>query len=210
MNRFKNRQTPHGNVVLHHGANPVDDLPAFALGYHMAARALAVKFEEFAGYADYEGYPIFFLYRQALELYLKALVYKGADVVGLLSKPLQKPTLFKKHGLKRLIPAIRLIFSKLEWSFEVNPFKSVSDIERLVEEVDEIDPDSFLFRYPVTTAGIATIDGAITIDIILLSHELDPLLELLDSACAVLKDHYQALCEARDEFAEYIHEFDER
>ncbi len=60
----------HGNVVFNWRGNPIDDLVAYANGYRLAARSLAASFREQGAYADYEGYPILFLCRHAIELFL--------------------------------------------------------------------------------------------------------------------------------------------
>jgi hypothetical protein len=61
----------HGNVVFNFTVRPIRDLTAFALGYREAGQTLAAKMAAARGYADYDGYPILYLYRHALlELYL--------------------------------------------------------------------------------------------------------------------------------------------
>jgi len=50
----------HGNVVLNFRRNPINDLVAFAEGYHHAGKRLAEQLEASPNYADYDGYPILF------------------------------------------------------------------------------------------------------------------------------------------------------
>ncbi len=59
MDRFLNKARGHGNVVLNIWGRAVDDLSAFARGYHQAGKALVKKLADARGYADYEGYPFF-------------------------------------------------------------------------------------------------------------------------------------------------------
>src|SRR6266403_3216918 len=82
---FFNAPYVHGNVVFNFLGRPVRDLRIFALAYHEAGRKLVAPMVSGTGYRDYDGYPILFLYRHALELYLKALVYRGAQLLGLIA-----------------------------------------------------------------------------------------------------------------------------
>ncbi len=63
---FKSKN-PHGNVVFNFSHNAIEDLAHFAKGYHRAGKHLAEKLAASRGYADFDGYPILFLYRHALE-----------------------------------------------------------------------------------------------------------------------------------------------
>ena len=104
MQPFLGSSDGHGNVVFNFQGSPVGDLSAFAHGYHEAAKVLAERLHAAAGYADYEGYPILFLYRHALELYLKAVVYRGAMLLHLVSEataPAVRGSAFRPVGKSR-------------------------------------------------------------------------------------------------------------
>lgn len=66
-----------GFFAVNFQSRPVLDVAIFAKGYHKAANRLAA---EFSRSPDYDAYPIFFLYRHSLELYLKAVVYRGLEL----------------------------------------------------------------------------------------------------------------------------------
>ena len=141
MKPFVNVASATGNVVFNFQGDPTRDLLPFAMGYMDAANELAARFSGSA-YADYHGYPVLYLYRHALELLLKAVVYRGAKVMGIvgLDHP-AVPGLFSKHGLERLLPAVRAIFRAMDWDFEATRIGTWAEFERLVREVDSIDPD---------------------------------------------------------------------
>ena len=86
MIKFFKSQHPHGNIVFNFRGSAIDDLVEFGHGYHIAGKKLIEDLENKKSYADYDGYPILFLYRHALELYFKAIVYKGANLLNLISK----------------------------------------------------------------------------------------------------------------------------
>ena len=75
--------------------------------------ALAERFAKGPGHDDNEGYPVLFLYRHALELYLKAIVYRGASGLGLISQQMVRTDrLFCDHRLVETLPAIEAIPSR--------------------------------------------------------------------------------------------------
>ena len=127
-----NVSSPTGNVVFNFSGNPIHDLVPFARGYREAARVLAVRFRGDA-YADYDGYPVLDLYRHSLELFLKAVVYRGAMVMELIEKEHPDvPGLFRNHGLKRLLPAVRAIFKAMQWDFKGTAFGTFDEFEKII------------------------------------------------------------------------------
>ena len=135
MHEIFKPDNPHGNIVFNLHNDPISDLSAFAKGYHNAAKSLVERFEAAPriGCVDYFGYPIFFLYRHALELYLKAVVSKGKQVLGLLDiGQIDTEKLFCNHNLTNLLPPCRKIFDAMEWSdFEDTGLNGFSDFENL-------------------------------------------------------------------------------
>jgi len=173
----------HGNIVFKFEGSAVDQLSAYATGYHDAGKTLASQLEKAPGYADYEGYPILFLYRHALELYLKAIVYSGAKLVGLISdETVDYQKLFQRHTLGTFLPALKVIWDQMGWSwdFGVDGFRSLSDFKSLIEEWDRIDRNSDVFRYPIKKNFDANLPEHFVVNVVMLSRRMDPILECLD------------------------------
>ncbi len=201
---------PHGNVVMNFTASPIQDLPVFALGYHRAGKVLASRLAESRGYADYDGYPVLFLYRHALELYLKALVYRGALLMGLIGKKdASPPGLFERHELSRLLPALRSIFYELKWNFTETSFSSIDEFIAVIQSVDAIDPRSFAFRYPMDRTGEAHLPRHFVINTIVFTEKLDEVFSLLDGAAIELGEHLEFEAESRYELQQVINFFSE-
>lgn len=206
MKPFVNVATPTGNVVFNFQRNPIGELAAFALGYREAARLLALRFKGDA-YADYDGYPVLYLYRHSLELYLKAIVYRGARLMGLIGKEQPEvPGLFKEHRLGRLLPAVRAIFKAMHWTFEGTTVRTFNEFERFIKEIDAIDPGSFAFRYPIRTTGEAHLPHHFVVNVASFGDTMDVLLECLDGAADLLEETFQMEAEARYEVQQFLAE----
>ncbi len=200
MHRFFLSTRHHGNVVFNFSGRPVEDLRAFALGYREAGSSLAARIAEVRGYADYEGYPVLFLYRHALELYLKAIVYRGAKLLRLISEEnLDTDKLFRNHSLTRLLPAIRAIFKQMQWSFDGSGLESHDDFESFIRTLDSMDPNAEAFRYPIKTDGQASLPHHFVVNVVEFSERLDRLLGFLEGAADLIGEHWQAEAEARYE-----------
>ena len=198
MHPFFTSNFPHGNVVFNFNGGAVNDLSAFAAGYHEAGKTLVSNIEAAQGYRDYDGYPILFLYRHALELYLKAIVYRGAQLLGLISdEKVRTEKLLTSHKLTRLLPTIEAIFKAVgwEWDFEVSGLKSFGDFADLIKEIEKIDPQSYCFRYPVNTTGEAALPKHFIVNVVNFGKKMDSLLDLLSGAMTGLEEHWDNTAE---------------
>jgi hypothetical protein len=201
---FINIASPTGNVVFNFRGNPIRDLGAFASGYRKAATALATAFNDNA-YADYEGYPVLYLYRHSLELYLKAVVYRGAELMGLIGTDMPViEKLFQHHGLVRLMPAVRAIFKAMKWDFEGTEFQSFDKFAAFVESIESIDPGSYAFRYPINPAGEAHLPHHFTVNVPNFSKVMNATLGYLEGAADLLLDTFQSEAEARYELEQLM------
>lgn len=206
MRAFINTSNP-GNVVFNFTKDPIKDLTAFALGYRGAADRLATEFSRSAPRPDYEGYPILYLYRHSLELYLKAIVYRSAGLMGLMGKGRPDvPRLFNSHKLSRLIPPVRAVFNAMQWNFEFegSEFASFDEFERFIATIDSIDADSFAFRYPVNRRHQAILPHHYVINVVSFAEIMDSLLGYLEGAAHLIEENFQAATEASYELQQYL------
>jgi hypothetical protein len=212
MRPFIDITSPHGNVVFNFTRNPIKDLALFAVGYRDAAHALATEFARSRGYADYEGYPILYLYRHSLELSLKALVYRGAMLMGLIAKECPDvPKLFAHHELSRLLPPVRAIFKAMKWDFDSggSVFASFDEFERFVRTIDSIDSGSYAFRYPINRAGEAHLRHHFCINVVIFAETMDALLGYLEGAIDLIEENWQTAAESDYELRQFLAENNE-
>lgn len=210
MNSVFQSNDPHGNIVVNFRQNPVNDLVAFAMGYHNAAKRLVGSIKTSSGYPDYDGYPIVFLYRQALELYLKAIAYRGICLFDLLDDKIDSTSnLFSDHNLTSLFNIVKEVFVKKGWSWDVDlpGLNCLEDFETVINEFMKIDAGSYSFRYPINTKKKAQSPVHTMINVIKLADIMDTILEdVFDGAALQLDLDYQNIAEAEYEFQKFVDE----
>jgi hypothetical protein len=151
-----------GRVVLNWSGDPIRDLEQIAESYQSVAHdrieVLKSRGRLHAG-DEFEAYPIVFLYRQALELSLKAIVFAGAV---LLQDEGEEPMAIgkvMKHDLMPLFNEVSRIYARWSagdagvWDFGEPDLRTRGDFEAIVREFDSIDRGSYAFRYSVKTDG---------------------------------------------------------
>lgn len=175
-------------------------LQDYARAYHNAARRVFEAFrqtlldEEWPkNYREMNAHPVAFLYRHALEVYLKTVIVWGVPLKHLRGRPLKprKQTL-KDHDLAKLLPHVREIFGLIDcssiWSSPM--FQSFTDIERVVEAVNELPHDAF--RYPIGAGGSPELlPCGVRFNVCLFAEKLDGLLDLLEAAATRTWDTFQ-------------------
>lgn len=102
-------KTFHGNVVLNFMRFPKGELAAYGRSYHEAGQHL-VKRMASTHYRDPDACPIVFLYRHAVELYLKAIILWGNSLLWLNGRPaVAHKNIFTEHRLRVLLKSVKPI-----------------------------------------------------------------------------------------------------
>jgi hypothetical protein len=195
----------HGNVVFNFSGRPIEDLAAFADGYHKAGQHLAAQLAS-SVYGDYEGYPILFLYRHALELYLKAIVYQGGLLVGVISgKEIDDvPGLFGCHQLDKLLRPLEAIFKALDWDLEGTALTSFEDFAQVIKTIQGVDPRSYVFRYPITGKRKVYFPPGFILNVVSFARRMDGILEFLSNAANGIPEQLRENEQARYELEQYF------
>jgi hypothetical protein len=164
--------------VIHFTALPERDLGAYANGYAAAARNLAQDFLS-RGYADYEAYPVVFLYRHALELYLKDIIIKGLHLAAVRHQELLEQVTYD-HTLSRLFKTAAVVLRHC-FPDDEGLSEFIAGLDLATRDFARLDKSSFIFRYPVDKQGARPVSGTIHGSILAIARTMDPLLEQLDS-----------------------------
>ncbi|MBI2059332.1 MAG: hypothetical protein HYT87_06120 [Nitrospirae bacterium] len=168
------------NFVISFTRDPKGDFSAFAKGYTRAANRLAAALLGGPRFPDYEAYPVVFLYRHALELSLKHIIYGGAELAAYRCMDEINEQLQINHNLAELSrvagKVLSLLFPNDEMLNRVN-----ATVAAICADWSKIDPGSFAYRYPIVTKGLPTTERNQTVSLRALSTHMAAVLEDLDT-----------------------------
>jgi len=180
------RAEGRGNVVFNFVGKTIVEMAAFGAGYKRAGRAALEAVMSQPGYRDNDCYPVLYLYRHALELYLKAVVLRGAQLLSLTSDETVDTThAYKCHVLTKFLPPLKAIFKDRGWA-EGEGAKQLNFICSVIEEVSRIDEGSFVFRYPGTNKGKPATDKHAVLNVVSYAEAVEQVIDSLDAAATGL------------------------
>jgi hypothetical protein len=183
------------SVMLNFFGAPDREFGVYARAYHDAARKLADK-----RLRSLDVLPIVYLYRQALELYMKAIILEGNRVVHL--KGFGRPDdevwklLDARHQLTKLLPPVIEVFKHLGWEWWWNDpaIDSFGSLEQTLRSIEEIDRHSFAFRYPTNKKGLGSVRECFEFSPSAFVSAIDPVAEAFDTVVIALDSEYDQAC----------------
>ena len=195
---FQRRAFSQNTVLNWHGV-PQKEFSMYARAFHEAGRQL-VNEKDKRYFRDFDACPIVFLYRHALELYLKAILLgDGRNILLLAGKPCPKSeeVLKGNHSLERMLPTIRLVFEEVGWDQElgVDGAPILDNLENLIKELSQIDPASYAFRYPIKKDGSPSVPDHFIFSVVEFAKGLDYVLKMLDGVICGLHEEWNARAE---------------
>jgi hypothetical protein len=132
---------------------------------------------------------VLFLYRHSIELLAKAVILSGNRLMQIAGAGQDERDLFasfgrSRHRLLPLLESIRQVFdyAHWEWHWPKSAIGSFDDAQRVLEELETLDPDSFNFRYPTNIRGERAVSPDHVIGLQTILAVLDDLAEALDTA----------------------------
>jgi hypothetical protein len=177
---------PHDPVVDRHYVPP-KDLFIYAQSFHKAAQTLAAAFQASTGpFVEADASAVVFIYRHAIELHLKALVLgDGGNFLGTTPDAL---SVHKTHSVSWLAQFVCQIITAVKWEkeFKCEGIENLADFKAVIEELNAVDPGSYVFRLPVSTEGQDSVPGQVKLTIREFGRKMDALLNLLDSTADAL------------------------
>ncbi|OQB25504.1 MAG: hypothetical protein BWY10_02497 [Chloroflexi bacterium ADurb.Bin180] len=137
--------------VINFGRHPAAEMCTFAKGYGRAASTLSRELLAREHVADYDVYPAVFLFRHALELYLKGTLYLLGQLGGLEGHS-DSVTVPNHHRLPPLTAEwTRKLGELFPGDQELAGFTCA--VTRTTSEFARLDRDSFSYRYPTDPKG---------------------------------------------------------
>ena len=168
------------SFVISFTNDPKGEFAAFAKGYTLAANRLAASLLEAPRFPDYEAYPVVFLYRHALELSLKHIIYGGVELAAFRRMDDVNEQLKNNHNLVDLSrtagKVVSLLFPNDEMLGRLN-----TTVAAICEEWSQIDPRSDAYRYPIDTKGRPSTKKHQVVNLRALATRMAAVLEDLDT-----------------------------
>jgi hypothetical protein len=132
---------------------------------------------------------------------MKAVVIEGNRRMDLQGEGLSEERLWKvvtSHRLTSLLPHVRRVFTFIgwTWSWDDATIGTFSDVQRILQDLDRVDPESFAFRYPTNKRGEGSVPAHFEFDLGNFVSLIDPLVEALDTAVFGLNAEYGQVIEA--------------
>jgi len=189
------------NVVLNWRRAPQEEFGAYATAFLEGARRLARRAFRHGGHRELDALPIVFLYRHALELFLKAIVLQGNQHMRLHGQGLPDEQLWRTlagHRLSALLPHVRRVFSFVGWKWHWPDVRisTFAEVQRVLHDLDSVDSASFAFRYPTNKRGDAAVPHHFSFSLHGFVTIVDALAEALDTAIFGLRAEYDRASEA--------------
>jgi hypothetical protein len=184
-----------GNVLLNWEAHAPGQIANFASAYWNAAQTLCCSIEQQEMIeVAHRAYPLLFLYRHAIELYLKCMAYRIARL-SLGDEELQKnlPSLWREHSLLGLLEICKPVLHAM--GDRLPPAHQCFDPDdlQLFADLDRLDSGSYSFRYPVTSRGAPSLPPNLRLNIFVFAQQADRALDSLRMRCRYFLDQVHAL-----------------
>jgi hypothetical protein len=194
--------------VLNWHHTPEREFSFFAEAFHVVAQEAVAALRQIGVHrdpiGDFRAYPVLFLYRHALELYMKAIIFTGSPMLAVKGMTeVNRQRLLKNHSLDELRQDLERVFQAYGWKWDLGTphFRSLNDFRKVIAELHEVDAGSYAFQYPLDTKGSASLTSHFRFDLFQFCEVLDSLFPVLQGAIIgayeELQATYEAMAEAR-------------
>ena len=185
----------YGNALLNWSQHAPSDVIAYAVSYRNAAHNL-VAYREYLGIGsiDQAACPIIFLFRHAIELYLKGMIYRLARL-SICDAEVQTvlPRLWREHSLVKLLNMAQPTISGMRHKLPPALRDFAEQDLAFMKALDQIDSGSYTFRYPVASNGKSSLPNLLLTNIFVVAEHADHALDFLNDLCLHLIEQVHIL-----------------
>jgi hypothetical protein len=153
----------------------------YARSLHKAAKTLIASLDLHPSpKTAWDACPVVLLYREAIELHMKALIDEGSNFLKERTDPL---SLAKTHSLRWLAQIVCQIIKAVEWEneFKCEGVSSLADFSALISELEALDPVAVAVRPGNRRSDGWVPNQLLPPNVVGFAKKLDALLNLLDS-----------------------------
>ena len=171
---------PHPDDRHWHNGGDIE-IMMYARSLHRTAMKLVASLDlEPNPKTAWDACPVVLLYREAVELHLKALVDEGGDF---LKERTDSITLGKTHSLRWLAQIVGQIIKAVRWEneFKCEGVASLADFSALVNDLEELDPVAVVVRPGNRRPDSWVPNQLLPPNVFRFAKRLDALIDLLDA-----------------------------
>ncbi len=177
---FYNEISDHTSFSSGFSSSPRSDFGVYGRGYAFVAQTVARELINSNGFPDYKAYPVVFLFRHALELYLKHIIYMVARLAAFRGMQDIDFSLHNCHYIDKLShKAHRLMI--LAFPNDASLRETMDRIVEFSEQFAKIDPNSYSYRYPIDTKGQPSTPPNQNANIHSIAYYMSEILDYLDT-----------------------------
>ena len=177
--RFVPKPGPQSAVRNWHNGGDTE-IHFYARSLQNAAKTLVEKLDlDQNARTDWDACPVFLLYREALELHLKALVGEGSSFLETRTDPI---SLSRTHSLRWLAQIVCQIIRVVKWEsdFKCDGVANLADFSAVVNEVEALDPVTQAIRSSSAGGKGSVSQYYRTFNVVQFAKRMDALFDLLD------------------------------
>jgi len=211
---FNTNGNPRGTVLLNWHDTPEEEFTFYVEAYHIVAKEAVARLQENPQIGlhrspmdNFRAYPVVFLYRHALELYMKAVILIAAPMLKIKNiGEINREKLLTTHSLDTLRLKLEQLFDAYEWEWDLGTphFRTHEDFCKIISELHEIDKGSDAFRYPLDTKGNASLPPNFEFNLFRFCMILDELFTTLEGAAFAAYEDLQLEYELMAEYSNEI------
>ncbi len=176
---FYDKSNDRTNFVLGWMEDAKPAIAVYSKAYRESAERLAGRLIRARRFSDYQAYPVVYLYRHALELSLKHVIYRCVILAALRVADDVEHRLQNDHRLDALaataMRGLSVLYPHDTLIAELRPicFETCADLSA-------VDPHSYAFRYPIRRDGRPSTDQ-LTMNLRDFANRMSWVLEQLDT-----------------------------
>jgi hypothetical protein len=179
---FHSKSGPRSSIFNWHHS-PEDESGFYGHSLYKAAQSLVRRLESDKNLQnDWDACPVVLMYRQAVELCLKAIIL-GSGANFLPSKRPDPAWVYSNHSLRLLLlKAWRVVRAAgLDQDFKYEGVSDLAEMRSILDDLDSLDARSFAFRYPVASTERQAFYGPLTFNVLDFAKQMDAVLDLLSA-----------------------------
>ncbi|MBQ0960339.1 hypothetical protein KAK06_15395 [Ideonella sp. 4Y11] len=129
---------------------------------------------------------------------MKAFAFRSARALLVESElEVTLPSLWREHSLPSLLKMADLVVRQLKPPAPSAIQHALPSAAEFIDQLHELDPGSYSFRYPVGTTGLPLFESTLRMNLLVFAQRADSALDELSGACIYLEERFISTTEIK-------------